>query len=418
MDFVQYIVFAFIGGVILNIMPCVLPVLTLKAFHIVDALRAHPERARIHGLAYALGTCLVFGIFAAFVITLRASGHRLGWGMQFQHPEFVAAIVIALHMFGLNALGVFEVAFGMRAQPTAEGILGSISNGMLAALMSMPCTAPFLGTAAAFAMGSDASATQTFALFMAIGIGLATPFALLSFIPALIRLLPRPGAWMSVFKQLMGFTLIGAAIWLFGSLQTQLTPQSANRVLMFLLVLTVALWAIQLFGSPAHRTQQQWLVRGAGLALCVGFWLSYVTIDLRKSPSDLPPEIRNHTAVVDGHINWAPFSPKLIEAATASGRPVLLDFTADWCAACKTLEATVMNTTAIHTKLINHQVLPVQADYTTVDNTMTKWIEASGRAGIPLVMVIDRNGQKHLMPQVFGIAVLSEALDTYAATGS
>ena len=141
MGFAQYLLFAFVGGVILNVMPCVLPVLTLKAFHVVDTLRAHPEKARIHGIAYGVGTTLVFSIFAVLVIILRASGKSMGWGMQFQHPEFVAALVIALHLFGLNALGVFEITISTRGCEK-EGVLGSIGNGMLAAVMSMPCTAP------------------------------------------------------------------------------------------------------------------------------------------------------------------------------------------------------------------------------------------------------------------------------------
>ncbi len=416
MDFAAYLAYGFLGGIILNVMPCVLPVLTLKAFHVVDAMRGHPERARIHGVAYALGTTLVFAAFGALVVFLRESGRTLGWGMQFQHPEFVLAIVVTLYLFGLNALGVFEIAFGVRVGGAPrEGLIGSVMNGMLAAVMSMPCTAPFLGSAAAFAMGSEASAGETMALFTAIALGLASPFTLMSFVPALIRLLPRPGPWMETFKHIMGFTLIGAAVWFFGSLQKQLTPESANRVLLFLVVLTIGAWAVQRFGNVMFGAQRRWTVRTVALASAVLFWVRFVELE-RPAPAyaSLSAALPSTPPVMEGRIAWVAFDPALIEAARVQGRPILLDFTADWCAACKALEAGVLDTDPIRRKLVELGVMPMQADYTNGDEVMDQWIAESRRGGIPLVLVIDRLGEKHYLPQVFSIGQLEAALDRHA----
>lgn len=412
--FLQYLGYAFVGGIVLNIMPCVLPVLTLKAFHVVDALRSHPEKARIHGLAYAIGTTLVFSIFAFIVIGLRASGKVLGWGVHFQHPEFVAAIVIALHVFGLNALGVFEITVGVQGKTSREGLLGSVSNGMLAAVMSTPCTAPFLGTATAFAMGSDATWVDTLGLFVGIGVGLATPFALLAFVPALIRILPRPGPWMESFKHIMGFTLIGAALWFFGSLQKQLTPQSANHVLMFLLALSVALWAIQRFGSIMHGRARRWVVRGIALFSLLLVWNRFVTLEA-ATLEQKTYALQDFSPVQGEEINWAPFSEANVAEARGARQAILLDFTADWCGACKVLEATVIDTPTIRKRLTSLQVLPMQADYTAPSDEIERWIEQSKRSGIPLVMIIDGDGKRHLMPQVFTIRDLERALDKHAA---
>ena len=417
MGFVEYILFAFVGGVILNVMPCVLPVLTLKAFHVVDSLRADPGGARLHGLAYALGTTLTFGLFGVVIVLLRESGKTMGWGMQFQHPPFVAALVIAIYVFGLNALGVFEITLGVRGGHDSKGLMGSMTNGALAAVMSTPCTAPFLGSAAAFAMGSGAAAWQTLALFVFIGLGLAAPFTAFSFVPALIKVLPKPGAWMNVFKKIMGFTLLATAVWLFGAFQAQVTPSSANMMLAFLLLLAIVLWVMQDFGNITHRPARRWGVRLAGFATLGLFWGGAVDFERPAARTPMMAAVEGHLPVKDGHINWLDFAPPEVAKAHERKQPVLVDYTADWCASCKTLEKVAIETDGVRGALNTTGVLPMRADWTNENETIEQWLAKVGRNAIPTVVIYKPDGSYHLMPEVFTESQLVEALEAHGKGG-
>ena len=284
MTILEYLGLAYVGGIILNVMPCVLPVLTLKAFHVAHSLRADPQGARLHGLAYAFGTTVTFLAFGGIVVAFRASGESLGWGMQFQNPVFVAALTAAIFLFALNALGVFEVNVAVSTSGKEHGgLYGSALNGAFAAVMSTPCTAPFLGTAATFAMGTGAQSHETLLLFAVIGLGLATPFTLLSFFPALIRLMPKPGAWMEVFKTLMGFTLLATAVWLYGVLQAQVKAADANVFLFFLLALALAAWFSQRYANVSHGFVRRWGVRLV-LVGVVSVLAGFLTFNPPKKP--------------------------------------------------------------------------------------------------------------------------------------
>lgn len=420
MNMLEYLLFAFIGGVILNVMPCVLPVLTLKAFHVVDTLRTDPRGARVHGIAYAVGTTFTFSLFGLGVLLLRESGKSMGWGMQFQHPPFVAALVITIFVFALNALGVFELTIGVQGGKQSKGLLGSASNGALAAVMSTPCTAPFLGSAAAFAMGSGAQWYETMSLFFVIGLGLAAPFTALSFIPALIKVLPKPGNWMNTFKMIMGFTLLATAVWLFGAFQSQVTPSSANMMLGFLLVLTIALWAIQNFGNTYHAGGRRWTVRLASLLVTAGFWGAFVDFEkpvVKESVAVQVADLDERPVVIDDKINWADFAPEAVALARSSKRPVLVDYTADWCASCKTLEKVAIETDGVRETLTASKILPLKADWTNENETIEEWLAKVGRNAIPTVVIYKPDGSYHLMPEVFTEGQLVEALETHGKGG-
>jgi thiol:disulfide interchange protein DsbD len=438
----EYAGLAFLGGIILNVMPCVLPVLTMKIFHVIEKAQEDPRVNRRHGLAYTAGIVASFWAFAALLIALRAGGKAIGWGMHFQNPVFVATMCALIFAFGLNALGVFELTIGMGGVEGGESYRASFVNGIVASIMSTPCSAPFLGTAAAFALGSNAAWWHTLVVFTFIALGLAAPFLVVSYVPAIGRRLPRPGPWMDNFKKLMGFTLLGAAVWLFGVLEVQLVkpvlkaalpPAAAEELwksvaaaldqvtyfVAFLLALGLVLWGQQAWGGIEHATRRRVVVKlvAAGVAVASGWWLVDLTVQ-KPAPLALAPEVGSagsaraalEPVVVDGKINWKPFDPATVKTALESGRPVFMDYTAEWCVNCKTNEKAFIETAPIRKDLEETQILPVKADYTNEDDTIHAWMQKLGRNAVPIYVVYMPDGTNDLLPEVITTEMLSKSL--------
>ncbi len=443
-----YVFAAFAGGVILNIMPCVLPVLTMKVFHVIEQANQSAHKTRMHGIAYTAGILVTFIAFAILIIALRASGERMGWGMQFQSPAFVAVMTSLIFAFGLNALGVFEITVSVQGGGGGEGYNSSFFNGIFASIMATPCSAPFLGSAASFALGSGAVWWQTLLMFTFIGFGLAFPFLLISFVPAVAGILPRPGAWMETFKKLMGFTLLAAAIWLFGVLQVQISRDGAQWFLGFLLVLAIALWGIEHWGGLIHTLKRRLTVRA--LAVVVVAFAAYGMVDLDKprkkrravavaavpaatagavlanagsqqagaatartatgvhAPAPAAPV--EEPLIVDGHINWAPFDSKRVAAENARKRPVFMDYTADWCLNCKTNEKAFIEVERIRSVLKKTQILPMKADMTEEDEEIEDWLDKLGRSGIPAYVIYMPDGSYDLLPEAITTDMLAKRL--------
>jgi thiol:disulfide interchange protein len=413
---------AFLGGVILNIMPCVLPVLTMKVFHVVKKAQEDPASNRKHGLAYAGGVIATFLLFAFLIIGLRSAiGLQFQWGQQYSKPQFLSGVVGLMFVFGLNALGVFEITIGMGGGEARSGYFGSFVNGIVASVMSTPCSAPFLGAAATYALGANSAWWQTLLMFSFIGIGLAFPFLFISYVPAASKVLPKPGEWMESFKQLMGFTLLGAAAFYFGSLQKQMTVEGSNAFLFFLLALGIALWAMQKFGGFEHGAGRRWAVRGACTLATVG--VGYKLIDFTPpakakattvatcgdeaaAPSELEPVVEN------GHIKWTAFDPARLDAELARGRPVFVDFTADWCANCKTNDRLFIETDQIRSDLSATKILPMKVDLTTdeAQDQMKPLMDKLGRAAIPIYVVYYPDKTYDLLPESITTEMLSSAL--------
>jgi thiol:disulfide interchange protein len=414
-SFWRGLVMAFLGGLILNFMPCVLPVIALKIVGLVKHSGESPARIRNLGLIYGLGIIVSFLTLAALVIGIKMAGHRAGWGMQFGNPEFLVLLTLLTTLIALNLFGVFEVNPGGKIMGAAVGLTarsgsaGAFFNGVLATILSTPCTAPFLAAALGYALVQSSPAVIV-AIFSAIGAGLATPYVVLTWNPRWLGRLPKPGAWMEQFKVAMGFPMLATAVWLFS-----LTPlHYGRRVLwlgLFLVLIALAAW---IYGQFVQRGQARrgW-ARSAVLLLVVFAYFYGLESQLRwrvpnasAAESDAPPRDA-------GGIAWQRWSPSAVAQARAAGHPVLVDFTADWCLTCQVNKRTSLEIPAVRAKLKAIQAVALMGDYTTVSEAITAELNRFARAGVPLVLVYPRNtnAPPMLLPEVLTPAVVLHALD-------
>ena len=407
------LLFAFVGGLVLNVMPCVLPVLTLKLYGLVEQTDITPAQRRVTGMAYSLGVLASFLALAAAVIVLRtAFGMQVDWGFQFQYPPYVAALTTVVFAFGLSLLGVFEIpVLGAEAAGEAqskEGFAGSFFTGVFATLLATPCSAPFLGTAIAYAFA--APAVELILIFTMVAAGLAAPFLLVAFVPALFRFLPRPGAWMGVFKQALGFTLIATAIWLVDVLYAQIGGDRTTGFLAFLLAVSVGLWVFGHFGGLAESRQRQAVSASVGAAIAAVGGLYFLDLQVAEAETcDDGSVVQEGLSFSEG-IPWQPFSEKRIDAL--AGKTVFVDFTAEWCLTCKVNERTILETADVRGTMEQLGVVPLKADWTRRDEVITTWLREHGRAGVPMYLVIpkDRSKAPILLPEVITPSMVNDAL--------
>ncbi|MEZ5333047.1 MAG: protein-disulfide reductase DsbD family protein, partial [Thermoanaerobaculia bacterium] len=312
-----------LGGLILNAMPCVLPVLSLKVFGLIQSAGKGRREVTSGGLATAAGILLSFWALAAVAIAARSAGGAVGWGVQFQEPGFVAALAVVMVLFSLNLWGLFEIPLPARLARLAdsgpkEGIGGHLLSGLFATLMATPCSAPFLGTAVGFALAQPAG--TILAIFTAVGLGMALPYLLLAAAPGLARLLPKPGNWMIVFKALMGFLLAGAAVWLLYVLSSQVPPERVALFELALLALAFLVWLRGHVRRPA--------LRGTTLVALL------LTVVAGVAVAATAPEAAGGAAAVEpeaGRIAWTPFDRAEAQRLADQGQLVFVDVTADWC---------------------------------------------------------------------------------------
>jgi thiol:disulfide interchange protein DsbD len=415
------VLLALAGGLILNVMPCVLPVLSIKILGIVQQSGEDRRRIRVHGVVYALGVYACFAVLGVFMVALAK-----GWGFQFQSPGFTATMGAMVLALGLSLFGVFEIglpgADTLGAAATGRhGYLSSFINGAFAVLLGTACTAPVLGPALA-AASTQPPLEQSVILF-AIATGFHLPFLILAFVPAWRRLLPRPGAWMETFKKIMGFCLVGTAIFFLGSLRGQLSADAFKLYLVFLGVLAFAGWVYGHWGSPVRGERTRWIAMATALLLTAGgaAWL------VRLEPPPKPEATATVTIdgggspVVDGHIQWRSFAAHDAYAEAEQGRVVFVDFTADWCVNCKTIEAAVIDTEEVKQALAEHNVLPLQADWTNEDELITEWLACyKGKPSVPMYLVIPagRPDEAVVLPEWPSTEEVIEAIGKAAGSGS
>jgi thiol:disulfide interchange protein DsbD len=390
--------FAVLGGLILNLMPCVFPILSMK----VLALASHADassRPRAQGVAFLLGVLATFVGLAALLIAAKAAGAAVGWGFQLQTPGVVAGLVLLMLLVGLNMSGVFEAGLSLqsasgRAAPR-EGLLGSALTGALAVFVAAPCTAPFMASAIPYALGqSEATALVVFA---ALGLGFAAPFTLLSFFPGLLRRLPRPGPWMDGLKKTLAFAMYGAAAWLTWVFAIQAGTTALAALLAAGVVVGLAAW---LYGA-AQRSQS-----GGGRPVLL-YALSVLSIvaaaALTTAGLQAPAPAADQTAESGSGSGPAaePFTPERLAALQSQGKPVFVNFTAAWCITCQVNERAALSSPRVARAFADAGAVYLEADWTRRDAAIARTLAEHGRAGVPLYLVYGRSGaEPQVLPQI------------------
>ncbi len=403
--------FGFLGGLILNVMPCVLPVLFLKLFGLVEQVDVTPRDRQIAGVAYTGGIVLSFWVLAALVIGAQLTfGTSLGWGFQFQYPEYVAALATVVFVFGLSLFGVFEIpAFGVSAATDAasqEGPAGYFMYGVFAVLLATPCSAPLLGPAIAYAF--SAPPVELTAIFTMIALGLASPFLLVAFVPAVFQYLPKPGDWMETIKQFLGFTLIATTLWLVDVLANQIGSERTTGFMVFLLAASVGAWLFGRFGGLAASVGRQLLAGGIALLIAAGTGVAW--LDFTMADDDCVEDSVDEELAFDEEIPWRAFTEERV--TELAGTTLFIDFTADWCLTCKVNEQTVLETSSVRAAMAEHGVIPLKADWTRRDETIGNWLRRFERAGVPMYLVIpgDRSRQPILLPETITPGMVISAI--------
>ncbi len=413
----QMLFYAFIGGLILNIMPCVLPVIALKILGFVREAKSSPRRVRALGGIYAVGVLFSFLVLAAIVIGVKAAGHQAGWGMQFGSPIFIVCLTTLVTLVALNLFGVFEVTLGGSALDAAgnlasrHGASGAFFNGVLATTLATPCTAPFLAPALGFAFSQ--SAGTIILIFLTVGLGLASPYVLLSWNPAWLKFLPKPGAWMEKFKVAMGFPMLATVVWLL-NIAAASYGKNVFWLGVFLVIVAFAAW---IFGEFLQRGRAH---KGITLALVFLLFSSGYFFVLEKELNwrAALPETGAAGSLkesADG-IDWQRWSPEAVAATRAAGKPVLVDFTADWCLTCQVNKKTSLEIPSVRQKLKDLGAVAFVGDYTRTPENITTELNRYHRAGVPLVLVFPKNpgADAIVLPEILTPGIVLDALDRAA----
>ncbi|MGB0641523.1 MAG: protein-disulfide reductase DsbD family protein, partial [Myxococcota bacterium] len=405
---------AFLGGVLLNIMPCVLPVLSLKIYSLVEHSDAGAGERKKAGVGYTIGVLASFLALGGTVIVMKSVlGMDLGWGYQFQSPAYVIALATIVFVFGLSLFGVFEVpAFGaskMSQAQNKEGMLGHILTGAFATLLATPCSAPFLGTGMGFAFTLPSWGVLLF--FGVAGLGLAAPFLLVAYVPALAKFLPKPGAWMDTFKQFMGFTLVATTVWLVGVLAVQTGADGAMGFLAFLMVVSMGCWIVGRWGGlvASDKSKVISLLVAVSISTLAGW--KFLETEYAEEEGCADDAAVQTTLDFSEEVPWQPFSEERI--AALAGKTVFVDFTAEWCLSCKANEKGVLSTETVRFSMRDNDVVPLKADWSRRDPEITKWLTRYGRAGVPFYLVIpaDRSRDHIPLPEIITTGIVTDAIE-------
>src|SRR5437773_7384507 len=409
-----FLLFGFLGGIILNLMPCVLPVISLKIFGFIQQAGQSRQKILRSGIAFTIGIFAWFIALALLLIALKGAGKEVTWGgFQFTNPYFVLALSVIVLVFALNLFGVFEVSLpqsvtrGLLSTSERKDLFGSFFQGVFATVLATPCAAPFLGTALGFAFTQ--SAAIILAIFIAIAAGSGAPYLLLSAQPAWLRFLPRPGAWMVHVKQFMGFLLLATLLFLLYVLGAQRGLEGAIWASCFLLVISIACWMKGAFAVPTASTSKRGVVLVLILLLVLASGVYFIGDKFQS------------TKVASGDLqlrgDWQAFTPERLQAELEQGRTVFADFTAAWCLTCKFNEASVLESQDVREAFQRRGIVKMKADWTNGDPVITKLLQQFGRPGVPLyVLYPGKNGQPVVFPELLTKSMVLEKLETVAGT--
>jgi thiol:disulfide interchange protein len=394
----QGVGYALLGGLILNVMPCVLPVISLKIFGFVSKAGGRSDKSFRLALAFAGGILACFGLLAVGVVALRGAGANVGWGFQFQDERFVLIIACIVFAFALNLLGVYEITVsagatgGLARLASGQGYASAFFQGVFATVLATPCTAPFLGTASAFAFAQPP--LITFLIFFSVGIGMAAPYLLLAANPKWLTYLPKPGEWMVRVKQVFGFLLLGTVLWLAWIVGQLKGVQEMVVLGALLLIIGIIAWIKGSFWSPIASARTKWLSAGAIAAVVL---LAVAGYSFFTAPSKLA---------------WQKFSQESLDAALDSGHPVFVDFTADWCITCKANERFAIDTATVRNAFAQRKVITLRADWTNGDPVITEILKRHGRAGVPMYLVYPggKNREPAVLPELISAQNVLDAL--------
>ncbi|CAN5574896.1 thioredoxin family protein [soil metagenome] len=399
-------VYALLGGLVLNLMPCVFPILAMKATSLAG--HAHEQSAaRAQGLAFLAGVLATFLALAGALIAIRAGGSAVGWGFQLQSPVVVAGLALLMLAVALNLSGLFEVGTSLQGVGTGlaskQGLAGAFFTGALAVVVAAPCTAPFMGPALGWALTQ--SAPVALAVFLGLGLGFAAPFTLAAFAPGVLAKLPKPGPWMETFKKLMAFPMYGAAAWLVWVLTVQAGEMGLARVLAAAVVLALAAWVLGLAQKRQASGGKPLTLAAIGAVLAIGAFV-LVLVPAYGTPTAASSE------VAAGSIPEAVYSPEAVAQARAQGKPVFVNFTAAWCVTCQVNEKGAFATAEAADAFTRTGAVYLKADWTRKDAVIAAELARHGRAGVPLYLVYGvKNPDPVILPQFLTPALVSKALD-------
>lgn len=403
---------AFLGGIILNLMPCVFPVISLKALSLI---RHHesPSHARAEGLAFLLGVVVTMVALTAVLLLARAGGASVGWGFQLQSPLVIAALILVMLGSALNLLGLFEV--GLSIQRVGEvggdrgGLVGSALTGALAIIVATPCSAPFMASAVGYALTQPPLVSLV--IFISLALGFAAPFTLISFFPVLARILPKPGAWMITLKQGLAFPMLGAVGWLIWVLERQAGSAALAAILACCLLFSFAAW---LYGMAQKRRMMG--QRHVVLHVATAFFLALVVVPLLNLNSfATAPAETEAASPAAAAVAW---SPQNVDAIKGQGKPILVNFTASWCITCQVNDRTSLSTQAVKAAMARTSTIYMVADSTKYNPDVEQALSDFGRGGLPLYVVYPADGGKPVvLPQVLTPGIVISALDQATEKG-